>query len=102
VIAVFPRELEEVISVILAMCPNCRSSGVATVDAIISALAPGSVAATEMVGKSTSGKGATGKTLKAMAPAITIAIVSSVVATGRRMKVLDGFMYPPVLADSIS
>jgi len=83
-----------------AMRPNCRSSGVATVDAMMSALAPGSTAAIEIVGKSTSGNGATGNTLKAMAPAITIAIVRSVVATGRRMNVLDGFMHPPVVAHS--
>jgi hypothetical protein len=56
------------------------------------ALAPGSVAATEIVGKSTSGKGATGKTLKAAAPAITTPIVRSVVATGRRMNILEGFI----------
>ena len=38
-----------------------------------------------MVGKSTCGSGETGSTVKAIAPAIAMAIVSSVVATGRRM-----------------
>jgi len=61
---VFPRELADVISVMPAMCPNWRLQRVATVDAMMSALPPGSAAATEMVGKSTSGNGATGKTLK--------------------------------------
>ena len=42
------------------MRPNCRSSGVATADAIVSGLAPGRLADTEMVGKSTCGSGDTG------------------------------------------
>ena len=41
VMEVVPSELEEVISVRPAMWPNWRSSGVATDDAMISALAPG-------------------------------------------------------------
>ena len=48
-------------------------------------LAPGKAAPTEMVGKSTSGSGATGSTPYATAPARAMAIVSSVVATGLRM-----------------
>src|SRR5580692_9691635 len=86
VIDVVPRVLEEVISVTPAICPNCRSRGVATEDAIISALPPGKLAPTEIVGKSTSGKGATGNTSNPIAPASAIATVSSVVATGRRIK----------------
>src|SRR5260370_36528174 len=61
-----PRKLVEVISVIPAMRPNCRSSGVATAEAIVSGLAPGSEADTEMVGNSTSGNGETGRNLEAM------------------------------------
>jgi hypothetical protein len=38
---VAPKKLVEVISVTPAMRPNCRSSGVATDDAIVSGLAPG-------------------------------------------------------------
>src|SRR3984957_634580 len=60
VMLVDPSELDEVISVTAAMCPNCRSSGVATDDAMISGLAPGSPALTEIVGNSTSGNGDTG------------------------------------------
>ena len=55
-----PTELDEVISVTSAMTPRWRSSGVATVVAIVSGLAPGICAYTEMVGKSTCGSGATG------------------------------------------
>ena len=58
-----PSELDEVISVMAAMCENWRSSGVAMEEAMISALAPGSEACTWMVGKSTCGNGATGSTV---------------------------------------
>ena len=60
-----PSELDEVISVTPAMRPNCRSSGVATDDAIVSGLAPGSDADTEIVGKSTCGSGDTGSSSNA-------------------------------------
>jgi hypothetical protein len=50
---VVPRVLVDVISAIPAMCPNWRSRGVATDEAMISGLAPGRVAATVIVGKST-------------------------------------------------
>jgi hypothetical protein len=60
VIDVIPSELADVISVTPAMRPNCRSSGVATDEAIVSGLAPGSAALTMTVGNSTSGSGATG------------------------------------------
>src|ERR1700728_1563301 len=86
VMLVPPRELEEVISVTAAMRPNCRSSGVATEDAMMEGLPPGSDAETEMVGKSTWGSGDTGSRRKATAPAKPTAIVSSAVATGRLMK----------------
>ena len=80
-----PSELDEVISVMPAMWPSCRSSGVATEAAMICALAPGRLALTLMVGKSTCGSGATGSTINPIAPAIATAMVSSVVPTGRRM-----------------
>ena len=86
VIDVEPRKLVLVISLTPAMRPNCRSSGVATADAIVSGLAPGSDADTEIVGKSTCGSGETGRKRYATAPAKPTAIVSSVVATGRWMK----------------
>ena len=79
-------ELREVISFTPAMRPSARSSGVATVAAMVSGLAPGKDAVTAMVGKSTCGKGATGSCGNAAAPATSSASVSSKVATGRRMK----------------
>src|ERR1700724_2461344 len=89
---VVPSVLEDVISVTPAMCPNCLSNGVAIADAMMSGLPPGNEAATVMVGKSTWGNGETGKTAKAAMPTSATAIVSRVVATGRPMKILDGFM----------
>ena len=83
VIPVLPSELEEVISVTDAMRPNCRSSGVATLVAIVSGLAPGSEAPTEIVGKSTCGSGETGRNRYARIPDNAIATVSRVVPTGR-------------------
>src|ERR1700726_4053498 len=80
-----PSELVDVISVTLAMRPNCRSSGVATAEAIVSGLAPGRLAETFIVGKSTFGKGETGSRRNAAAPARKMAMLKSAVATGRRM-----------------
>src|SRR5579862_7891726 len=77
-----PRLLEEVISVIAAIRPNWRSRGVATAEAMVSGLAPGRDAETEMVGKSTWGSDATGRNWNATTPASASARVSSVVATG--------------------
>jgi hypothetical protein len=58
---------------------------VATADAMVSGLAPGRLAPTEMVGRSTCGSGATGRNRKAVTPDSKIATVISDVATGRRM-----------------
>jgi hypothetical protein len=60
VMRVLPRELEEVSSVTPAMVPRARSRGVATVAAMVSGLAPGRLAETVRVGKSTWGRAATG------------------------------------------
>ena len=57
---VLPSDDEDVISVTPAMRPIARSSGVATVAAITSGLAPGTDALTAMVGNATCGSGATG------------------------------------------
>ena len=74
------------------MRPSERSSGIATVDAIVSGLAPGSVAETEIVGRSTRGNGDTGSRRNATMPASTAPIVRSVVATGRSMNGDEMFM----------
>jgi hypothetical protein len=86
VMLVDPRLLEDVICVTPAMRPNCRSRGVATAEAMVSGLAPGRLAPTLIVGKSTWGKGETGRIRKATTPERKIAMVMSVVATGLRMK----------------
>src|ERR1700735_2886730 len=93
---VVPMLLEDVISVTPAIRPNCRSSGVATDEAMISGLAPGKLAPTETVGKSTCGSAATGNSLNATAPASAKATVKSVVATGRSMNGEDRLMANPL------
>ena len=60
VICVTPWELVDVIESIEAMVDSCFSSGVATEAAIVSALAPGRLAETVIVGKSTVGRSETG------------------------------------------
>ena len=55
-----PTELTDVIESRPAMAVNCRSSGVATADAMVDGSAPGRLAETEMVGKSTFGRSETG------------------------------------------
>ena len=45
-----PKLDTEVICESDGICPNCRSSGVVTAEAIVSALAPGSSVETTMVG----------------------------------------------------
>ena len=89
---VVPKKLADVISVTPAIRPNWRSSGVATDDAIISGLAPGKLAPTEIVGKSICGRADTGRARKATAPDRAIAAVRSVVATGRRMNGEERFI----------
>src|SRR6266542_413724 len=63
VMLVEPSPLVEVISVMPAMRPNWRSSGVATEEAIVSGLAPGRPEETLIVGNSTCGRGETGRNL---------------------------------------
>ena len=93
VIDVEPARLLDVISVTPEILLNCRSSGVATDEAMISGLAPGSAVLTEIVGKSTCGSGATGSLLYAIAPAIRIPAVSRDVAIGRRINGAEMFMF---------
>ncbi len=60
VMLVEPSALDEVIESIAGIVENCFSSGVATADAIVSGDAPGRLAETWIVGKSTFGSAATG------------------------------------------
>src|SRR5205814_3475115 len=86
VIEVEPSWLDEVMLSMPAIVENCFSSGVATAAAIVSGLAPGRLAFTEIVGKSTVGKSLTGKRRYATAPTKRIPIMTSAVIIGRRMK----------------
>src|SRR5262245_43396692 len=56
-----PRPLTDVIESTPAMAPNSRSSGEAIAAAIVDGLAPGRLVDTEIVGKSTFGRAATGR-----------------------------------------
>ena len=56
-----PSPLTDVIESTPAMEENSRSSGVAIEAAIVDGLAPGKLVDTEMVGKSTCGRAATGR-----------------------------------------
>ncbi len=60
VICVEPCVLDDVIESTPAMVENCFSSGMATADAMVSGVAPGRLAETRMVGKSTLGRSLTG------------------------------------------
>ncbi len=59
---------------------------------MVSGLAPGRLAPTFTVGKSTCGSGETGSSRNATLPASAIATSNSVVATGRRMNGSQIFM----------
>ncbi len=61
VMLVLPSALTEVISVTPAISPSLRSKGAATVAAMVAGSAPGRLAETRIVGKSTVGRLATGK-----------------------------------------
>src|ERR1700761_6925436 len=92
-----PTERVDVSCETSAIAPRRRSSGSATVDAMMSGLAPAMFACTTITGKAMFGNGATGSRKYASAPAIRIAIARSVVATGRRMNNAEMFtaLAPP-------
>ena len=85
VMLVPPSALDDVMESRPAMVENCFSSGSATAAAMVSGLAPGSVALTWMVGKSTLGRSLTGNRRYANTPKIRIAAMISVVVMGRRI-----------------
>src|SRR6266702_3422966 len=91
VMLVLPRLDEEVIWSTPAIVENCFSSGVATADAMVSGLAPGRLALTWIVGKSTLGRLLTGSRRYAMRPKTRMPIMTSVVMTGRLMNSSDRF-----------
>src|SRR5471032_1637982 len=96
--------LREVISVTPAMAPRCRSSGVATLEDMVSGLAPAMLAETLMVGMSTLGSGATGSSAKAPMPDRARPVARRAVAMGRRIKTEimgapQGKMYAAVMME---
>ena len=86
VMLVRPSALVEVMESTPAMVLNCFSSGVATADAMVSGLAPGRLAETWIVGKSTLGRSLTGRTRYAVIPKNRMPSMTKVVMTGRRIK----------------
>src|SRR5690348_285195 len=92
VIRVAPTELVDVISLTLGMTPRWRSSGVATLCAIVSGLAPGMFALTEMIGRSICGSDATGSTKNAAMPASATPAVRRTVPIGRTTNGRERFM----------
>gem|GEM_PF-5961553 len=94
-IRVEPWLLRLVIWLTPAILPSERSSGVATLDAMISGLAPGRLACTVITGKSIFGSGETGSKVKLTPPSRRIARLSSMVATGRAMNGAERFIGRP-------
>src|SRR5580692_5328889 len=94
VMLVDPNALVEVICDSPEICANCVSSGVATDEAMVSGLAPGKFADTEMVGKSTCGSGATGNSGKTTRPTRKIPPINSEVAIGLRTNGSEMLMMP--------
>src|SRR5882757_2923211 len=86
VMTLVPCEELDDIEEMPAIVDNCRSIIPATEAAMVSALAPGSVAVTAMVGKSTRGSADTGNSRKPNTPNAMIEAVMSVVITGRRIQ----------------
>src|SRR5262249_46988450 len=92
VICVEPSEFTEVIDSRPAIIENWFSSGVATDAPIVSGPAPGRLAVTSSVGKSTFGRSLTGSERYATVPNNAIAAISKLVAMGRLMKPSEIFI----------
>src|SRR5579859_3667444 len=85
VIWVVPSTLVEVICDTPGICENWYSNGCATEEAIVSGFAPGRLAVTWIVGRSTWGNGATGNIGYATRPTSSTPNISKDVAIGRLM-----------------
>ena len=92
VIDVPPSTLVETMLSTPAIVENSFSSGVATEDAIVDDPAPGRLALTVMVGKSTVGKSLIGNPRYDATPSTATAIMISAVMMGRRMKSPERFI----------
>jgi hypothetical protein len=90
------RTLLELSDATPAIVESFFSIGVATEDAMVSALAPLRLAVTTIVGKSTLGRALIGNCRYPTIPKIMMAAISSVVMTGRLMHSSDKFIdWPP-------
>src|ERR1039457_3992704 len=94
VTCVLPSEFTDVIESRPAIAENWFSSGVATDDAMVSGLAPGKLAVTCSVGKSTLGRSLTGSERYATMPNNAIATINKLVAIGRRINASEKFISP--------
>src|SRR6267154_5398949 len=98
VMTVVPCDELDDIEEMPAIVDSWRSMMPATEAAMVSALAPGKVAVTAMVGKSTLGSADTGNRRKPNTPKAMIDAVISVVITGRRMQSSESVIgYAPAL-----
>src|SRR5260370_14774978 len=95
VTCVFPSEFTDVIESRPAIIEKLFSSGVATLDAMVSGLAPGRLAVTISVGKSTLGRSLTGRERYATMPNRALATIRRLVAMGRLINVSDKFISHP-------
>src|SRR4029079_12316106 len=98
VIDIQPRPDDDVMLSMPAIVENCFSSGVATADAIVSGLAPGRLAFTVIVGKSTVGKSLTGRRRYAVIPKNRMPAITRTVVTGRRINSSEKFISPSPLS----
>src|SRR3954454_16053607 len=92
VMPVEPSPDDDVMLSTPAIVENCFSSGVATADAIVSGLAPGRLALTVIVGKSTVGRSLTGKRRYAVMPKNRMPAMTRTVVTGLRMNSSEKFI----------
>ena len=87
-----PVPLDEIIESTPAIVVNCRSSGLATADAIVLGIAArAALRRTLSVGYSTCGRSLTGSARYATTPNSAIAAISRLVAIGRLMKISEMF-----------
>src|SRR5436309_13185224 len=91
VICVEPMAFVDVIESNPAIVENCRSSGVATAEDMVSGLAPGRLAETKIVGTSTVGRTQTPSIRYALAANSAMAAQKCVGGTRRRIKSSDIF-----------
>src|SRR5690625_962166 len=93
-----PSDLREVICANPEMAPKDCSNGVATLEAMVSGLAPGKLDVTVIMGKSICGTGATCKKLSAGVPTAVMVKHDWVRASGRKINTLKFLTAAALLA----